>query len=49
MSIEVGGLVTGETTGKPPALGLVAGTVPATPLKYSVSLAQGSTCSSMTS
>ena len=40
MSIEVGGLVTGELDGDA-ALGLVVGTVPATPLGFSVGLAPG--------
>ena len=40
MSIEVGGLVTGELDGEA-ALGLVVGTVPATPLGFSVGLAPG--------
>jgi hypothetical protein len=35
VSIEVGGLVTGELDGEA-ALGLVVGTVPATPLGFSV-------------
>ena len=39
-SIEVGGLVTGELDGEA-ALGLVVGTVPATPLGFSVGLAPG--------